>query len=225
MATKGYAAPEVEQCYTRAWELSRHVEESAQLFPVLWGLWAFYETRAEYKRGRELGEQCLTLARSVHDPALLLEAHAILGITLLWLGELALAQEHVEQSLSLYNPQQHRGLAVLYGFDPGVFCLSLAADVLWLLGYPNQALQRSHEALALAQGLSHPVSLALALNFAAVLQQFRRDVPAVHTHAEAAVALSNEQGTDLIVTRNLCHAQQGLGVITTLGVLQPALVL
>jgi len=134
------------------------------------------------------------LARSVQDSALLLEAHSILGITLLWLGELALAQEHVEQGLTLYNPQRHRSLAVLYGFDPGVFCLSLAACVLWLLGYPNQALQRSHEALALAQGLSHPFSLALALNFAAVLHQFRREGPIAQKRAEAAMTLSIEQG-------------------------------
>jgi predicted ATPase len=134
MAIKGFAAPDVAQCYTRAWELSRHVAESAQLFPVLWGLWAFYETRAEYQRALVLGEQCLTLARSLRDTALLLEAHASVGITVLWRGELALAQEHVAQGLTLYNPQQHRDLAVRYGFDPGVFCLSLAAAVLWLRG-------------------------------------------------------------------------------------------
>jgi predicted ATPase len=134
MAIKGFAAPDVAQCYTRAWELSRHVAESAQLFPVLWGLWAFYETRAEYQRALVLGEQCLTLARSLRNTALLLEAHASVGITVLWRGELALAQEHVAQGLTLYNPQQHRDLAVRYGFDPGVFCLSLAAAVLWLRG-------------------------------------------------------------------------------------------
>ena len=194
MATKGYAAAEVEQCYARAWELSQQVGESPELFPVLWGLWVFYETRAEYKTGRELGEQCLALARSIQDPALLLEAHSALGITLLWLGELALAQEHVEQGITLYNPQQHRFLATLYGFDPGVFCLSLAADVLWLLGYPNQALQRSHEALALTQELSHPLSLALALNFAAILHQFRQEGQAAQKRAEAAITLSIEQG-------------------------------
>jgi predicted ATPase len=194
MATKGYAAAEVEQCYTRAWELSRQVGESPELFPILCGLWAFYETRAEYKTGRELGEQCLALARSVQDPALLLEAHSVLGLTLLWLGELALAQEHVEQGITFYNPQQHRFLTVLYGYDPMVFCLSLAANVLWLLGYPNQALQRSHEALALAQELSHPLSLTLALEFAAILHQFRREGQAAQKRAEAAITLSIEQG-------------------------------
>ena len=59
MATKGYAAPEVEKAYTRARELCQQVGETPQLFPVLWGLWAFYLVRAELQTARELGEQLL----------------------------------------------------------------------------------------------------------------------------------------------------------------------
>jgi class 3 adenylate cyclase len=53
---------------------------------------------------------------------------------------------------------------------------------------------RLHEALALAHELSHPYSLAFARCYAAIVYQFRRDVPAVQEQAEAAVALSTEQG-------------------------------
>src|SRR4030095_7073344 len=44
-ATKGQAAPEVEQTYTRARELCRQVGETPQLFPALEGLWSFYYGR------------------------------------------------------------------------------------------------------------------------------------------------------------------------------------
>jgi hypothetical protein len=80
------------------------------------------------------------------------------------------------------------------GGDPGVTSRLYAAWTLWLLGYPAQALPRLHEALALAHALAHPYSLAFAQWWAAWVSQFRRDVPAVHEHAEAAVALSTEQG-------------------------------
>ena len=80
------------------------------------------------------------------------------------------------------------------GQDPGVGCRAYAALTLWLLGYPAQALARLHDALALAHELSHPFSLAFARCFAAHVYQLRRDVPAVYEHAEAAVALSTEQG-------------------------------
>ena len=76
---------------------------------------------------------------------------AYLAGILFHLGELAPARALLEQGMALYNPMQHSTLAVLYGQDPGVVCRSYAARPLWLLGYPDQALQWGREALALAQ--------------------------------------------------------------------------
>src|SRR4029434_4339390 len=89
---------------------------------------------------------------------------------------------------------QRRAPVFRIGQDPGVACRVYAAMTLWLLGYPAQALARLHDALALAHALSHPYSLAFARSWAAIVSQCRRDVPAVHEQAEAAVALSTEQG-------------------------------
>jgi predicted ATPase len=80
------------------------------------------------------------------------------------------------------------------GLDPGVGCRAYAAWTLWLLGYPEQALARIQEALTLAHKLVHPFSLAYAWCWAAIVSQLRRDVPTVHEHAEAAVALATAQG-------------------------------
>ena len=106
-------------------------------------------------------------------------AHFALGLTLLPLGEFTPAREHLEQGIAFYDPQQHRSLAFLYGQDPKVTCLSNAALALWNLGYPDQALRKSHEALTLARKLSHPFSLAFALNFATTVHQHRREERAV----------------------------------------------
>ena len=85
-------------------------------------------------------------------------------------------------------------LVFRFGFEPGVVCRGFSAWTLWVLGYPEQALTRLHEALALAHALSHPYSLAFARCVAAQVFQFRRDVPAVREQAEDAVALSTEWG-------------------------------
>jgi predicted ATPase len=174
MVTKGYTAPEVESAYTRALELCRQVGETPELFWALLGLWVFYFARAEHKTTRELAEQCLSLAQNTHNPTFLMWAHYALGQTLFYLEEFAQAREHLEAGIALYDPQQHRSYGAV--FDPKVGCLSFAAWALWFLGYPDQALQRSHAALILAQELSHPYSLGYALNFAAQLHQFRREV-------------------------------------------------
>jgi predicted ATPase len=194
MATRGYADPEVEKVYVRALELCRQVGETPQLFTVLlWGLWAFSVVRVELQKARELAEQLLSLARRTHDPALFLQAHYALTQTLATLGELVPALEQCEQGIALYDPQQHRSLAFRSGQDPGVAFLSFAAWTLWLLGYPDQALQRSDAALALARELPHPLTSAFTLDFAAWFHQFRGEEHITQELAEAGIAISTEQ--------------------------------
>ena len=78
-------------------------------------------------------------------------AHRALGATLMWLGAVAVAHTHFAQGIALYDPQQHRAAAFLYGDDAGVICHSFSAWTLWFLGYPDQGLVRSHETVTLAQ--------------------------------------------------------------------------
>jgi predicted ATPase/class 3 adenylate cyclase len=216
MATKGYAAPEVEEVYTRALELCQQMGEPPQLFPVLVGLWRLYLTRAEHKTARELGEQCLSLAQRGHNPVRLLGAHQSLGITLFRLGGFAQARVHLEQALTLYDPQKHRSHVFRGGQDPAVACLSHLAWVLWSLGYPDQALRRSHEALALAQELSHPLSLAQALVSILRIHQHYREGQAAQERAEALMTLSTDQGFAYTlawgtIMRGWAVAEQGQG--------------
>jgi class 3 adenylate cyclase/predicted ATPase len=192
--TKGAAAPEVEHAYSQARALCQQVGEPPELIPVLFGLWRFYLVRPQLHTARALGETLLGLAQRAHDPALAVLAHDALGWTWFCLGALPSARLHLEEGIALYTPDQHRALVFRTGHEPGVFCRAYAALTLWMLGYPAQALARLHEALALAHELSNPYSLAWARCVAAWVSQLRRDVPAVHAQAEAAVALSTAQG-------------------------------
>ena len=157
IATKGYAAPEVAQTYTRARQLCEHLEDPQQRFPALRGLWNYYLVRAELQTAHTLGEQLLALAQQAQDPAMLVAAHRALGTTLSFLGAPASAHTHLAQGIALYDPQQHRASAFLYGEDAGVICHSVAAWTLWYLGYPDQGLARSHEAVTLAQQSCAPL--------------------------------------------------------------------
>src|SRR5262249_36846720 len=150
--------------------------------------------RAELQTALELGKHCLSLAQKVQDPALLLEAHMALGPPLLFLGEMTLAREHTERGIALYDPQRHRSHAFLYALDPALIFFSIAALSSWCPGYPNQALKRIHEALALTQELAHPLSQAFTLFSSAMLRQFRREGQAAKEQGEAVMALSREQG-------------------------------
>ncbi len=197
IATKGYAALEVEQAYARAHELCQQVEEVPPLVSVLYGLRLYYQQRAEFRPAHALEAQLYELAQRAQDPELLLVSHQALGTSAYWLGELAQARTHLEQGIALYDPKQHRALAFGTIQNPGVACLAFAGRVLWSMGFAEQALQRSDAALTLAPELAHPFSLVYALGCAAVLHQLRREWPAAQERAEATIALACEQGFTL----------------------------
>jgi predicted ATPase len=198
-ATRGWASPNTERAYTRARELCEQMGETRQLFPVLYGLCQIYTTRAEFQVAYELGEQLFTLAQRQQDPALFLVAHFALGNILYYLGEFVRAREHLEQGLALYDAKQHRFLVFLYGQDLGVTCWMFAAFALCQLGYPDQALKTSYEALTLAQELTHPFSLAIALATTVTVHQLRREEQEAQKQADALIALCTEQGIPFFI--------------------------
>lgn len=191
MATKGFAAPEVGATYTGALTLCHQLGDTTQLFPAILGLRTFHIVRAELRTARELAEQLVALAESARDPALLIQARRALAASLFCLGELNPARAQLEQAIALYDPGKHRSHAFCYGLEPGVQGLALIAMDLWLLGYPDQALARSLESLALAQPPSHPSDSADALVFAAEVRLFRREVQPVDDLAQALLGLAN----------------------------------
>jgi class 3 adenylate cyclase/predicted ATPase len=217
MATRGYAAPEVATAYNRARELCQQAEETPELFPVLWGMFLLYTSRAEHATARELGEQCLSLARRLDAPALLLEAHSALGASGFFLGQLSQAHAHLEQGMHIYDPQQHHALAFRYGnIDPGVSCLAFAGWTLWLLGYPEQALERANEVLTLAQNLEHPYTLARGLYYTTLVHQLRREWQMVSECADTAITVATAQQVAIVlavgpIMRGWALAMQGHG--------------
>jgi predicted ATPase len=194
IAVRGAGSQEVEQAYSRARALCAQVGTPRQLFPPLWGLWVSHFLRAAYPTARVLAEELVVLARRRPNTDLLPTAHRALGGTLFWLGELTAARDQFEAGAARYHLALHRPLTLLYGHDAGVFCLGYLARTLWVLGYPDAALRRSEEALALARAVSHPFSLALALSEAAILHQSRGEVPVTQALAEALIAVAEEHG-------------------------------
>ena len=172
-STKGFGAPEIETVYLRARELCQQIGETSQLFPVLWGLWLLYLQRGELQTARDLATNSSVWLSTCVTPLFSFEAHHALWATSFSFLESWLYPEHTRNmGLISYDSPRHRVLAFLYGgHDPGVCWRDFGALALWLLGYPDQALKRSHDALALAEELSHPLSLAEAFGYAAWLHE------------------------------------------------------
>jgi predicted ATPase len=201
IATHGFAAPEAEHVYRRARALCEQIGKRKHVVPALYGMVHYHAMRAEHQTARELAEELFHIAREIQDPDLLIEAHYLQGNTLEWIGEYPAALAHVEQGIALYDPQRHRSHVFLYGSDPGIACRVHAMQVLWLLGYPDQALRRAQEALALTQDLSHANSVAYGLIGMAQIHHHRREWPAAQARAEACIAFATEFGLPYFVAQ------------------------
>jgi adenylate cyclase len=111
------------------------------------------------------------------------------------MGRARAARPHLEQGLALYDKTKHRAHAFVYGgHDPGMCALKCASWAFWLLGYPERGLQYSAESLSLAADLAHPPSLVVALVWACVFRDVRREARAMHEHARALMHVASEQG-------------------------------
>ena len=79
-------------------------------------------------------------------------------------GDIEEGKAHLDQSLALYDPAEHRALAMrLGGEDHRVSGLYFRSKALWVLGYPESALADVNQALKDAREIGHATSLLWAL--------------------------------------------------------------
>jgi predicted ATPase len=101
LATKGYAAPEVEWTYSRAWALCDQLGRSAELFAVLRGLWSCYLVRGEYQRAHDLAERLVALAEEQGEPLRRSLAWRARGTTLFFFGRFADATAALNEGIAI----------------------------------------------------------------------------------------------------------------------------
>jgi predicted ATPase/DNA-binding winged helix-turn-helix (wHTH) protein len=198
LAVKGWAAPEVQEAYTRAYVLGQQVGETPQLLQALCGVIRVHSAQGQLRTAGEMSQQLLHLAQRQPNPDLVLEEHVVMGSLALHRGDFITAQVHLEHSLRLLDTPLSSA-SIFGGFVSGVAPGTLLIRTLWGLGYADQAQQLSHALLGLAQRAEHTLSLVYMELYAALLSQLRRDVTATQAHANAAMTLATAEGAGLRV--------------------------
>ncbi|MGI9333793.1 MAG: diguanylate cyclase [Gammaproteobacteria bacterium] len=194
LASKGFASVEVEDAYTRARLLAERMNDIPRLAVVLRGMWALYLVRARLETSRSVAEQVLALGEQCQDDGYELEARRPLAQSLFYLGDFQGARENLERVFELYDEDRHGGHRLRYGSDSLVVSSSYLAWTLWFQGYPDQALQRSHEAVDRARLLGHPFTLAQTLTNALYVHQLRGEVDLTLRCAEDSIEYSKKLG-------------------------------
>ena len=121
MATKGYAAAEVEQTYSRAWQLCQQVYagETSHIFPILYGRWSILFCPGSASDRLSTGARILTAGAAAARPGDY-RGSPVRGLVQFVMGELVSARPHFEQIAALYNVEQHRPLIFQYRTRPWV---------------------------------------------------------------------------------------------------------
>ncbi|MFQ5966732.1 MAG: adenylate/guanylate cyclase domain-containing protein [Acidimicrobiia bacterium] len=209
MAVRGYTA-EVEEAFAKALKLSEDAEDAPQRFPVLRSLASLYLLRGEFDKSAEVGRELLDLATDQSDHSLQVDAHLVLGASLISTDE---SLDHLDQAISLFEPSRADSERFRLGPISGVAALTASALLLWMLGFPDRSLERSARAARVTEEISHPYSKAYALFHMAFLDLLRQDFESVAGLANELLAMANAY--DYQIWRALALVLQGTTKVAT----------
>jgi predicted ATPase len=139
----------------------------------------------------------LRLSRQRNDSGGLVLGYDSSGRTLMLVGRFAQSRSHLEEVLALYDPISHRSLAHQAGYHPQLVSQAFLGIVLFCLGYPDQAVERSSAAVGEARRVAHPPSLAMSLAQGARLLSLVGDIAILGEWVDQLVAVTTEQGFSL----------------------------
>lgn len=201
--TRGWANPEQSRAYEQAYELAHQLAGLGQIGPELLLAFSMHvETAAaqgELQQALVLAQHLFALAEQDGSPLALGLAHYALGTSHLFQGKAVLGRQYLEAAVALYRSQP-APLAGLAAAEIGIKGLAWLSLALCALGYPEQALARGREVIALARELGHPLMLSQALTLAGCsLHIWRRQPQAVQAHAAELQALA--QAKELLLFR------------------------
>jgi predicted ATPase len=211
IASRGYAAPEVGPVFQRARSLVDRSGEPVQQFAMMRGNFAWHVVRGEFRLCMELSAEALELAERLQDPGVLMEAHFLRVVALMYRGEFVGARDHCTRALAEYDDRERtRFWAGITGEDSGVAHRCYLALALWHLGYPDQALAVNSRMRELAREIAHPFSLGYALHHTGWLHQHCRLGLETETAADEEIRLGTEQGFALWQATGALYKAGGL---------------
>ena len=205
LTTQGYAAPEVGPVFERARMFGQKLTEPAVQFHIHWGIWAWRVVREELENCSQMFEEAMELIEPLNNPGLRVEALFIGVLTSFYRGEFAKTVELCEQGFPLFDLETSKQHARHTGQNVGATMQSYWALALWHLGYPEQAIDRAAQAVALARSLKHPFSLAYALCHASWLHHHCRHREAVEKFSQEEIVLSTEQSFPFWLAEGYFH--------------------
>lgn len=211
IAVEGYAATQTREAFARASALCLKLDNPPEYFRALFGLWGHSWMGGKNDEALVLANEFLSRSQASPNSILLMVAHRIMGSTLLTIGEFQTARHHFEESIALSKIEGRQPVYDLYMVEPQVASLLLLSWDLLFLGHLDQSLVRVSEALAVAQDLAQPYSIAFAHYMTSVVHLLRGDPASALHSADQSLEISREQRFSLYVILSTISRGRALG--------------
>jgi predicted ATPase len=164
--TKG-PVRETGAAWATALEIAQNRDDTEYQLRAFRGLWACRITTGEYRIALAFAQKFRDLAGNQADPADLLIGERMIGTVLHFLGDQPNARRHIERMLAHYVAPAHRSHIIRFQYDQRVAGRADLALILWLQGFPDQAMRAAQNAIDDARAIDHALSLCYALAQAA----------------------------------------------------------
>jgi predicted ATPase/class 3 adenylate cyclase len=193
MAAKGWGAKEVLAAYERAEVLCDELADESERFTALRGRAQYYMISGHPRAAQTISLRCAEMTKLMQDPGIAIETHHMFWTNNFFMGACGTAEKHAEEAIALYDTDRDHALTYKYsGHDPGVCSRCVSGLAAWHRGALDLAAERCHGALALAEGLSHPLTTALAYWGLAYLAMFRGEAEPTLGWAQKEIAICDE---------------------------------
>ncbi|MBV8132975.1 MAG: winged helix-turn-helix domain-containing protein [Alphaproteobacteria bacterium] len=164
--TKG-ATGETGAAWTRALAIADRLKNTEYRLRALWGLWSYRMNCGEFRAALAFAQRFHRLAGKQPDPADRLIADRMIGTVLRFMGDLSNARRRIERMLDRYVDPLLRSHAIRFVWDQRVAGEMVLAVILWLQGFPDQAMRTARRTIESVQARDHTISLCYALSTAA----------------------------------------------------------
>ena len=188
-ATRGFADPEVRNCYERAESLCHSLDRPLLLYAALLSQWRYALATDKMTVAMEIAKRVYSLADGLHNTALMVGAYRALATTLFYKGDFELGLQHARHGVQIWREGGVPSL-VEEVHAPAILCFSFGAVCEWMLGEIASCQAMMTEALSLGKTLNDTHALAMALFLAGSLRHFENDPAGVERCASDLIELS-----------------------------------
>ncbi len=194
MAVRGWSSPEVERCSVRARDLSIHLSDHQSLFGSLWGLWTVHFLRSEFNLALPVAQDVLKMGLQSGMRMVEILGRQATGFTHFFRGEFALAREHAERGIALFDLETERFIVKTFQATPTTLMHMYLGASLWMMGEPEEGLRQLLTGQQLGRRMKNPACTANMLGLGLQLLPFWDERERMRKYGRELLLLSEQEG-------------------------------